>query len=352
MMQDIAETFIQRANELDVTGELAHHLEFLWEAVAPTSEVTIFDRLGTLMTSTLSMIDDLRGALVAKIAAVTASLLSHPPTALDYARHNSRLAQLAIEKQKLVLVAHSQGNLFVNHAYDYITQQVTADNVKVVHIAPASPTLRGDYVLNTNDMVIQGLRVDGVDSVPASNINLGMSKADYSGHKLVETYLDGSRAGRGHIASMLNAALDSVVTPSSPGSIGSLTVTMTWAGKGDIDLHTFEPDMTHIYYQNKTGQTGMLDVDNLHENGPEHYFATCDYDALEEGLYQFAINNFKAPGLPSVTVSAATIDGVLQSKTVAPGAVMGVSGDHSPTPIFSVLVKKDDKTKTVKFTVE
>ena len=38
-----------------------------------------------------------------------------------------------------------------------------------------------------------------------------------------------------------------------------------------MDLHTFEPDGTHLSYQNLNGITGTLDVDDTSSYGSENY---------------------------------------------------------------------------------
>ncbi len=97
--------------------------------------------------------------------------------------------------------------MFVNHAYDHILPVVTKDRVAVAHIAPASPTLRGDYVLADIDIVINAMRVQGIGSVPDINLTLPFSKADASGHTLIGTYLDGTRDGRGRVKTMVEAGM-------------------------------------------------------------------------------------------------------------------------------------------------
>jgi hypothetical protein len=85
----------------------------------------------------------------------------------------------------------------VNQAYDHIMPVVGATGVKVVHIAPASPTLRGQYERATIDLVINGLRLaTGFGTIADVNLTLVPSASDPSGHTLVGTYLDGTRPGR------------------------------------------------------------------------------------------------------------------------------------------------------------
>jgi len=125
------------------------------------------------------------------------------------------LQGLADEGHDFVLVAHSQGNLFVNVANDGLRQSRPDTKAGVVHVAPASPTLRGPHVLAEIDEVINGLRNFGGWTVPDINIWLRGRGGDPSGHTLVGTYLDGTRIARSYVRDMINSALEQVA-PASP----------------------------------------------------------------------------------------------------------------------------------------
>jgi hypothetical protein len=107
-----------------------------------------------------------------------------------------------------LLVAHSQGNLFVNAAYDGLRANRPETQANFVHIAPASPTTRGEHGLSDLDLVINGLRVQGISSVQPSNWHIPFSTVDASGHTLVDTYLDASREGRGKVRALIDSALN------------------------------------------------------------------------------------------------------------------------------------------------
>ena len=139
-----------------------------------------------------------------------AQLMSHSPTAQDAAAHLAKLLALADEGDSFALVAHSQGNLFVNLAYDGLKANRSNVPVKVIHVAPASPTLRGPHLLADIDQVINGLRNFGFDTVPPINLWLPMSSADLSGHALVGTYLDATRQARAKVKALIDAALDAL----------------------------------------------------------------------------------------------------------------------------------------------
>jgi hypothetical protein len=343
-LQDIAEVFIQRAQELDESGVLEQRFEFLWEVITDDDR-SWWESLIDGVPAAAEALDALYTDIITKSVAGYALLLSNPPTQADYARHDARLLELVTQGQKLLLVAHSQGNLFVNHAYDFLAARAEADSFGVAHIAPASPTLRGDYKLADIDVVINGLRVQGLGSIPPNNLSLDFSFDDVTGHQLIKTYLDGSRPGRAAVAGLMSTVISSLVTPAGAAGIGLFTITLTWNGVGDVDLHTFEPNNQHVYYAAKVGASGFLDVDNVVANGPEHYFATCDSAKLQTGTYRIGINNYARATGRTATVQAASVqNGDLLTRTLGVGPERGSSGDASPIPVMTITVSKDAVT--------
>ena len=347
-LQDIAEVFEQRAAEIDSSGELGKRWEFFWECL--TSNRPFTNKILEIIPTEADLFSQLYTDIMTEIAAGWSYILSNPPTQSEYARHNIRLDALATQKQKLILVAHSQGNLFLNHAYDYIVPTLREDSVKAAHIAPASPTLRGPYVLANIDLVINSLRVQGLLSVPPSNIVLQRSISDISGHTLIGTYLDSTRPSRSATSILIKSAIQQLKTPSTTGNTGSFTITLTWDGSGDVDLHVFEPNGSHVYYENDTGIVGFLDMDNVVSYGPEHYYASCDSDILENGTYPIALNNFYgATGRIATVQAASSKDGVLATKILDVGPV---GDDQFPLHVFNVSVSTDPATKAVSYSVE
>ncbi|MGZ8257236.1 MAG: hypothetical protein ACXWTX_05650 [Gallionella sp.] len=190
-LQDLAETFIQRANELDQSGALAKDFILFWEIT--TGDSSYSSKLSGFLPNLASIFSSLYATVNTKLLGLTSLVLSSPPTAAIMAANNAALDQLAAEGQHFMLVAHSQGNLFMNQAYDHILPVVSANGIQAIHIAPASLTLRGEYVLSSMDSVINGLSLLG--GIQPSNYVLPQNPDDTSGHTLLGTYLNPTLAG-------------------------------------------------------------------------------------------------------------------------------------------------------------
>ena len=150
--QDLAETFIQRAKEFDSSGELGKRFEYLWEAAS--GETSFWNKVTNVFSAAGQALEAIYTSFMTKLVAGLSAMLSNPPTKVDYAEHRSKIDTLALEGQKLLLMAHSQGNLFVNPAYDYARSKYATNSVSTLHIAPALMTLRGNHVLADIDHVI------------------------------------------------------------------------------------------------------------------------------------------------------------------------------------------------------
>lgn len=343
-MQDVAEVFQQRSRDINL--DLSNRWELFWDIVH-NDRSSAWDIMREV-PGALTMANDLFEAVRAKEAAALASLASSPPTASDMAKHVTKIKGLITERKKLVWVAHSQGNLFMNRAYEAALTVATTDgstvtgaNVKAVHIAPASTTLKGQHTLADIDLVINALRITP-GAVPPVNLLILPSLADVSGHMLVETYLDGTRGGRETVKGLIMPALDSVVAPKTNGATGFFTVTMTWDGGGDVDLHTFEPTGAHVYYSNKRGAIGNLDTDNTSAVGPEHYTASCSPDVVKAGTYRVGINNYARATGRTATVQVSTAnEGEIFTTSLGVGTEKGSGGNSSPIQVVNIQVAQD-----------
>ena len=249
----------------------------------------------------------------------------------------------------MLFFAHSQGNLFANVAYDYALTKVSASNVKLVHVAPASPLLRGQHTLADLDLVINGLRLAGTvppitDFIPGIALRQpGLNGfKDPLGHGLLEIYMNPQHTTAQRIKGQVNDALAALVAPPALATDGFFSATLTWDGSGDVDLHTFEPGGAHVYYSSRRDASGFLDVDNTAANGPEHYYASCNASELQTGTYSFAVANYQgANGRTAVVQIASRTSGVLGTRSVILG---GNTGNTPSTTLFSVVVSREAST--------
>lgn len=352
--QDIAEVFIQRAEEIE--PDLGENFEIFWSAVSGDAD-GFLATIGNLLSLDganatgqllLGLLSDLYTEVSTQSAALIVDVFSDPPTARDYERHSSRIKTLALQGNRLLLVAHSQGNLFVNNAYGeaLTVENYTADSIGVVHIAPASSIVNGPHVLANIDVVINGLRGFGLDTIPSITVDLPVSHLllDPSGHTLVDTYLNRTLPTFDQVKANAVSEITRLAQPIATGQTGSFTATLTWNGSGDVDLHTFEPAGTQVYYANRQGAVGFLDVDNVIANGPEHYFASCDANVLQDGVYRIGVNNFRgAEGRTAVVQLSTPYVADLATRTLTLGAAEGSAGNSNPDILINVSVSRDSE---------
>jgi hypothetical protein len=145
----------------------------------------------------------------------------------------------ALPTQRVLLVPHSQGNLYANRVVEIITTEiapgwnrvVSEKSIGILGVATPAAYVAGQrsshkmYLTSSNDLIINGLR-NGVppltppSTVLAPNITIDLSSSDPSGHGFRETYLgtdSGAAAIQGGMHAILTALLSTV--PSSDSAL-------------------------------------------------------------------------------------------------------------------------------------
>lgn len=340
LLLDVLETFNQKLREQPAV--INQRFELFWEAINGRGSlsdaiISAYPAFGDFLKSLFETI------LSIQANAILRTYLLNPPFE-NYADHRTKVDNALTQGSKLILFAHSQGNLFANRAYTYAVGKVGTGPVKLVHVAPASSVLPGPYTLADNDLIINLLLRAG-GTVPPANVHIPFQGTG-NGHGILSVYLNPLYSEPyNKIRSDFQAALSSAIAPPAEAQNGFFTVTLTWNGTGDVDLHTFEPGGAHVYYQNLNGQAGALDVDNTEANGPEHYYASCDSTKLQIGTYRIAINNYaRATGRTATVQISSYREGVLTTLSTPVGAERGTAGDSSPIPVANVVVTKDQQS--------
>jgi len=285
-------------------------------------------------------------------------LVTPSATSEDVNNHVSSYKSDIGEGKKVILVAHSQGNIFANWSY----QRLSASESQYFTIVPvASPesivrkSLVG-HVRFSDDLVILGVQaakaIAGIPTPLPSNDSDEVD-ADFLSHGFKEAYLKDSSA-RSFILYGIETSESLLPDPPMSSGQGTITVTLTWGSNPDLDLHTFEPTGRHVYYASRTGNFGYLDVDDVSSWGPEHYYASCEKissSPLAIGRYQFGVNYYRgySPETAKVTIKT---PGAEQTITKTLPYSRGSGGNSSPVMFGDVIVSKNPTTGRFDFAIE
>ena len=227
-INDMLETFEQRMNEHPLYKD---HYELFFE---------IIDGGGSGLTSAIKVAPELAGDFSAMIQQYVAySVLSIAnqavelgldrgvtlkpekniykravPTEKVYQEHFTKAVDILRTGKRLVFVAHSQGNLFANHLYEFLPLKFQQETM-VVHVAPASQVLHGKHVLADQDQVIMFLRHSG--RVPQPTVTIPDFKnrppglngsVDEVGHGFIPIYVNPKMDAFGQFKGYLMEALN------------------------------------------------------------------------------------------------------------------------------------------------
>lgn len=319
-LEDFVEVFEQRMKEHN--GLLAGRFELLlqlWQG-----DDGWWDKISASTTLSQGAFADLTDWITAQLTKTMVDLSARPPSDFDLLEHRTQIETLLGQGHKLLLIAHSQGNLFMNAAYQHATSKAPAEAVKAVHIAPATAMLSGPHTLADLDLVINGLRLTGrvppiTDQIPRiGSRQPGVNgKTDALGHGLQEIYLNPSHATDARIDQYIREALATLQAPPQATGPAFLTATLTWDGAGDVDLHVTEPDGTRVSTYQKRGHAGNLVAENWRALGPERYQIGCDVARLQEGVYSFSAAHYaNAAGRRATLYIGTAADGLRGSQRI------------------------------------
>lgn len=274
--------------------------------------------------------DEFRDLLIETSNKIDASILNANPAVQEHVeKYNKALS----EGNKVVVVAHSQGNLFANIAYLGITPQ-DIGGFGIVSVANPDNFVAGGgpYTTIDEDLIIGG--VPG--SLPANLDNFsGINWGDLTGHTFANSYMASGHPAETKILSDTVDRINGLSYPETDLGTGAITAMLTWGSNPDLDLHVFEPNGTHVYYANLLGISGYLDLDDVTSYGPEHYFVSCD--TIETGTYRFGVNYYYGSSVETGTLTLQTGDQIRSRQQTFTQSV-GSSGDASPLIMFELQV--------------
>jgi hypothetical protein len=248
------------------------------------------------------------------------------------------------EGKKVLLVAHSQGNLFGNMAYENLNsrEKQSFGMVAVANVDNNVIDADEPYTTLKDDKIILAL-ITAQFALPTKPMspnteNQGESP-DPLGHSFIETYMAAGTTSGTKITQQIVAALDNIVTPTQIVEPGVITVSLTWGSEPDVDLHVYEPNGTQVSWFNLDGFSGYLDRDDRSGYGPEHYnVPSCD--RLEGGIYHVALDYYKGygPEVATLQIKAGLL--VRTFEVQLPSEYYGTP--YSPELIANIWVKSAD----------
>ena len=157
----------------------------------------------------------------------------------DLVNHRMKIDEMVKYNENIVFIGHSEGNLFEKLAYDYLISNYHVNGkVSVIHIAPPFAKKEDlidpiNYVLADIDEIINPIveypptlqlatqtdrllysaflsgALTGEEVLQLAFSTRAVNRVDMSGHMLIETYLDPTRAGRARIKNLIRDALES-----------------------------------------------------------------------------------------------------------------------------------------------
>ena len=286
-------------------------------------------------------------------------MIQGPTSVADVASHVAAYKSDIGEGRKIVVVAHSQGNLFVNLAFQQLTSSEQS-SFAIVPVASPDSIVRKSlvgHVTFINDLVIGIVQlVRSLAGLPGalSPNDVAEQPGSIDGHKFVENYIT-DVSSSGFISGGVIQSLTLLPAPNRLVQDGIITVTLTWGAQPDVDLHVFEPNGTHVYYASRQGAVGVLDMDDVTGFGPEHYTASCTNlespNGLGIGTYSIGVNYFKGSGPETANINV-KVPGTERMFSTSLGSERGPGGDQSPIPVARVIVTRDSTTGLLSFQVE
>ena len=258
--------------------------------------------------------------------------------------------------KRVIIVAHSQGNLFANEVVRRIKQRQpdAANSIAIIGVAtPASREANEAtfYVSARDDRVLDGL--SGFEDVLPPNVDNDLTSftapfadgRDFLNHSFLGSYFAEGLSSRQSIDMYMDALARDLPYPSSVAGEGAIRASLTWGPQPDVDLHAFEPNGSHVYYAARTGRSGMLDLDDTTSEGPENYVVACD--DVEVGVYTIGVNYFRGDGAATAVVALLLGDGTSWSpRTKVLATARGSSGDASPVTVFVIEVADSNGSAT------
>ncbi len=345
LLEDFVETFDQRTNQIGEMGVIKWVA--FWDLMSGKTNTPVIERLILLFPEMFDLVNNWIAITVNNKVRVFLKELwnwfgvGKANTSEVRKKFSLQVDTWTWQGKKIVYIAHSQGNLWATEMDQYTTSKkgYGEGNTDIIHIAPATPLLKGDYILSDNDFVIKGLNLTGTSSEPDANFEIPFNSLDKLGHGLETTYLADS-GSRQKIKNMIINSLSSVSKPLMNDYLFKLTY-----------------DLSSNYVRNVDRlEVGFVDANE----DPDFDFCQytyCTEYTVKESVAEVGrlrvVEKYESPGPITVTRGKASWEGKECSKTEYGSYVIGqlnsIRSANSTTIVDNVTftMRLEDRHKNI-----
>lgn len=234
----------------------------------------------------------------------------------DLQEHVAMYRMALLEGRRVVLIPHSQGNFYVNSAYDLVVKSGPSYKDALAAVGLASPVHSiaggGDYITNSADGVIVPLKkIDPFILSP----NFDPQPGSVSLFQHWFTDYVGPQASTTKLTEYVTSRLSTLKAGPSKVSAGVLDASIEWKTDADIDLYVNEPENVVVYWgATREDSAGRVDLDDKDGYGPEHYVIECG--KMRTGIYAIQARIFSSSRTnENVTLTIRTAQGAQTFQT-------------------------------------
>jgi hypothetical protein len=215
LTQDVINAFAQRVQS---TPGLTDRWELIWDTLdgggGGISDLAIAEN-----PSLSSLVSDLKTTFLNDVSSNVKNLSANKEFQPAVDQFTTTLTTYYTQQKKTLVVAHSQGNVYLNAAYDAVKPQLKTDSLRTVEVATPTPMVRdpqGRYITSTTDLVIQAVALALGNVEPANTdgpILAALSSDTGYGHKFVDIYMNPNYKLLPAIKALADSNLQALQTP-------------------------------------------------------------------------------------------------------------------------------------------
>jgi hypothetical protein len=216
LTQDVVNAFAQRVQS---SPGLTDRWELIWDTLdggGAISDLAIAEN-----PSLSGLVSDLKTTFLNGVSSSVKNLASNKEFQPAVDQFASVLTTYYTQQKKMLVVAHSQGSVYLNAAYDAVKPQLKTDSLRTVEVATPTATVRdpqGRYVTSTTDLVIQAVALTLGNVEPANTdgpILAALSSDSGYGHKFVDIYMNPNYKLLPAIKALADSNLQALQSPTS-----------------------------------------------------------------------------------------------------------------------------------------